>query len=62
VNPNARSFLSRYRLHGPADLLGVCESLRQALRGNTMDYILTGLASAGLFAYLLYALLKPERF
>jgi len=27
-----------------------------------MDYIIAGLASVGLFVYLLYALLRPERF
>jgi len=27
-----------------------------------MDYIIAGVAAVGLFAYLLYALLKPERF
>jgi len=27
-----------------------------------MDYLIAGIASVGLFAYLLYALLKPERF
>jgi len=27
-----------------------------------MDYIIAGIASIGLFVYLLYALLKPERF
>ncbi|MEO5923514.1 MAG: K(+)-transporting ATPase subunit F [Bryobacteraceae bacterium] len=27
-----------------------------------MDYILAGLAAVLLFAYLLYALLRPERF
>jgi len=27
-----------------------------------MDYIIAGLASIALFLYLLYALLKPERF
>ena len=27
-----------------------------------IDYIWTGLVAAGLLAYLLYALLKPERF
>jgi K+-transporting ATPase KdpF subunit len=42
--------------------LGHHEYLRQALRRNTMDYIITGIASIGLFAYLIYALLKPERF
>jgi len=27
-----------------------------------MDYVIAGLASIALFLYLLYALLKPERF
>jgi len=27
-----------------------------------MDYVIAGLASIGLFIYLMYALLKPERF
>jgi len=27
-----------------------------------MDYLIAGLASVGLFVYLIYALLKPERF
>jgi len=27
-----------------------------------MDYVIAGIVSAGLFAYLLYALLRPERF
>jgi len=27
-----------------------------------MDYIIAGLACLGLFAYLIYALLRPERF
>jgi len=27
-----------------------------------MDYIIAGIASLGLFIYLLYALLRPERF
>jgi len=27
-----------------------------------MDYIIAGLACAGLFIYLIYALLRPERF
>lgn len=62
MNSNARSILSRYRLHGPIDLLGLRESLRQAVRRNTMDYLIAGLAAAGLFVYLLYALLKPDRF
>jgi K+-transporting ATPase KdpF subunit len=62
VNPNARSILSRYRLHGPVDLLGLRESLRKALRRAAMDYLIAGLASIVLFIYLIYALLKPERF
>jgi K+-transporting ATPase KdpF subunit len=34
-----------------------------ALRSNVMiDYIWTGIVSALLLVYLLYALLKPERF
>jgi len=27
-----------------------------------MDYIIAGIASVGLFVYLIYALLRPERF
>jgi len=27
-----------------------------------MDYIIAGIASIGLFIYLIYALLKPEKF
>jgi K+-transporting ATPase KdpF subunit len=42
--------------------LGFYESLRQTVRRTTMDYIIAGIASAALFVYLLYALLKPERF
>ena len=37
--------------------------LRQTMRRFLMvDYIWTGLAAAALLIYLLYALLKPERF
>jgi K+-transporting ATPase KdpF subunit len=43
-------------------LLDFRESLRQAVRKNDMDYAIAGLASVALFAYLIYALLKPERF
>jgi K+-transporting ATPase KdpF subunit len=32
------------------------------LRRIEMDYIIAGITSLGLFVYLLYALLKPERF
>jgi len=27
-----------------------------------MDYIIAGIAALGLFGYLIYALLRPERF
>jgi K+-transporting ATPase KdpF subunit len=42
--------------------LGLHESLRQAVRRVTMDYLIAGVAAAALFVYLIYALLKPERF
>ncbi len=29
---------------------------------RTMDYIIAGIASLGLFIYLIYALLRPEKF
>jgi K+-transporting ATPase KdpF subunit len=29
---------------------------------NAMDYIVAGITSVFLFVYLIYALLKPERF
>jgi K+-transporting ATPase KdpF subunit len=32
------------------------------LRRRSMDYVIAGVASTALFAYLLYALLRPERF
>jgi K+-transporting ATPase KdpF subunit len=45
------------------------QGLRQALKwppiqkgSKEMDYIIAGMASVLLFVYLLYALLKPERF
>ncbi len=43
-------------------LLALRQGLRQALGEIFMDYIIAGLASAGLFFYLVYALLRPERF
>ncbi|HUJ50601.1 MAG TPA: K(+)-transporting ATPase subunit F [Bryobacteraceae bacterium] len=42
--------------------MGLHESLRQALGEHTMDYIIAGIASVGLFVYLVYALLRPEKF
>jgi K+-transporting ATPase KdpF subunit len=32
------------------------------LRRNCMDYVIAGIAAILLFGYLLYALLRPERF
>jgi K+-transporting ATPase KdpF subunit len=43
-------------------LLGLHQGLRQALGENSMDYIIAGIASLGLFIYLVYALLRPEKF
>jgi K+-transporting ATPase KdpF subunit len=36
--------------------------VRQALGETAMDYLIAGVASIVLFIYLIYALLKPERF
>jgi K+-transporting ATPase KdpF subunit len=37
--------------------------LREALRAFVgMDYLISGIATLGLFVYLLYALVRPERF
>ncbi len=36
--------------------------LRKALRSFDMDYVIAGIASIFLFGYLIYALLKPEKF
>ena len=33
-----------------------------SFRRKTMDYIIAGIASIGLFIYLIYALLRPEKF
>jgi len=32
------------------------------MRKTLMDYLIAGAASIALFAYLIYALLKPEKF
>jgi len=46
-----------------ACLLGLHEGLRQVVRAEgNMDYIIAGIASLGLFIYLIYALLRPEKF
>jgi K+-transporting ATPase KdpF subunit len=36
--------------------------LRAPLTGTNMDYLIAGLISLALGIYLLYALLKPEKF
>jgi K+-transporting ATPase KdpF subunit len=45
-----------------ASLLGLHQGLRQALGEDVMDYIIAGIASLGLFVYLIFALLRPEKF
>jgi K+-transporting ATPase KdpF subunit len=42
-------------------LLGLHKALRETLR-IIMDFWIAGIAAIFLFAYLLYALLRPERF
>jgi len=42
-------------------LLGFHQGLRQTL-GEIVDYIIAGITALGLFIYLLYALLRPEKF
>jgi len=34
----------------------------QVRERNSMDYVIAGIASVGLFVYLIYALLRPEKF
>jgi K+-transporting ATPase KdpF subunit len=46
----------------PAAVLGLYQGLRQIVRRIAMDYIIAGIASLGLLIYLIYALLRPERF
>jgi K+-transporting ATPase KdpF subunit len=36
--------------------------VREALEDIDMEYIVAGIVSLGLCVYLLYALLKPEKF
>ena len=45
----------------PASLLGLYQGLRKAV-GGLMDYVIAGIASLLLFGYLVYALLRPEKF
>jgi K+-transporting ATPase KdpF subunit len=43
-------------------LLGFHQSLRQAVGEKQMDYVIAGIAALGLLVYLVYALLRPEKF
>ena len=43
-------------------LLGLRQGLRLALEGVDVDYTIAGVAAVFLFGYLIYALLRPERF
>ncbi len=43
-------------------MLVIYESLCPALKDLHMDYVVGGVAALLMFAYLLYALLKPEKF
>jgi K+-transporting ATPase KdpF subunit len=38
------------------------KGLRKTVGDPSMDYIIAGIACLGLFFYLIYALLRPERF
>jgi K+-transporting ATPase KdpF subunit len=55
-----------YRGNGAVlhSVLVLHQGVRKALatRERHMDYIVAGIAAAGLFGYLFYALLKPEKF
>jgi K+-transporting ATPase KdpF subunit len=42
--------------------VAVHEGLRQVVKEIQMDYAIAGIGSVLLFFYLIYALLKPERF
>jgi len=45
-----------------ACVLGLHEGMRQVVGDEAMDYIIAGIASLGLFVYLIFALLRPEKF
>jgi len=45
-----------------AVVLGLRQGLRQVVRRKRVDYIIAGIAAVGLFIYLFYALLRPEKF
>jgi K+-transporting ATPase KdpF subunit len=42
--------------------VGLYESRRASLREKDMEYVVSGIAAAFLFIYLMYALLRPEKF
>ncbi len=42
--------------------VGLYQGLRPALTEESMDYIIAGIVTVLLFGYLIYALLRPERF
>jgi K+-transporting ATPase KdpF subunit len=62
MNHYDRPFLCSCGKRRPVDFLGLREGLRQTVRRIPVDYIIAGVISLALFAYLVYALLKPERF
>lgn len=62
MTANARSDLRGAGDIGALLVLGICQSLRQALGDKDMDYVIAGIAAIGLFVYLVRALLRPERF
>jgi K+-transporting ATPase KdpF subunit len=43
-------------------VLGLHQGLRQAVSKLIMEYLIAGITSLFLFLYLIYALLRPERF
>ena len=62
MNVYARPVLHRSGLRRFARVLGLHQGLRQIVRNKDMDYVIAGIASLALFIYLIYALLRPERF
>jgi K+-transporting ATPase KdpF subunit len=53
--------LSRHRHRRVRRVLVFRKGLRSPLRTH-MDYAIAGIATVFLFAYLIYALLRPEKF
>jgi K+-transporting ATPase KdpF subunit len=46
----------------PGGLLVFHQGLREIVGGTSMDYVIAGVVGLALFIYLIYALLRPERF